>query len=73
MIFKILGIEDKLKAEQDKIVEIQVFVTNYFHDKSRFVDEDTKNYLVIQPVSEYFKTVANTSKVSVWKSKRLFD
>ena len=29
--------------------------------------------LVFQPVSRYFKTVANTSKVTAWKSKGLSD
>ena len=31
----------------------------------------TQNCLVFQPVSRYFKTVANTSKVTAWESKGL--
>ena len=30
-----------------------------------------QNYLVIEPVSKYFKAVAVTNKVTTWKSKRL--
>ena len=33
----------------------------------------TKNYWVFQPVFGYFKMVANTSEVTAWKWKGLFD
>ena len=63
----------KLKAEQDKIVKLQAFDSNYVHGKSHFEDDDTQNYSVFQPGSKYFKIVANTSNVTMWKSKGLSD
>ena len=36
------------------------------------MEEDvTQNYLVFQPISKYFKVIANTDYVSSWKSKEL--
>ena len=49
------------------------FDSNCLHGKSHFKDDGTQNYLVFQPISRYLKTVANTSKVTAWESKGLFD
>ena len=38
-----------------------------------FEGDGTQKYLVFQSVSIYFKTVANTSNVTAWKSERLSD
>ena len=32
-----------------------------------------QNYLVFQPVSRYFKTVTNNTRVTAWKSNGLSD
>ena len=36
----------ELKAEKDKIVELQAFDSSYFRYKSHFEDDGTENYLV---------------------------
>ena len=46
----------KLKAEQDKVVKLQVFDSNYFYGKSHFEDEGTQNYIVFWSVSRYFQS-----------------
>ena len=51
----------------------QGFDSNYFCGKSNFQDDSTQSYFVFQSVSRHFKIVANTSKVTVWKSKGLSD
>ena len=35
--------------------------------------DGTQKFLAFQPISRYFKTVPNTSKVTAWKSKGLSD
>ena len=37
-----------LKAGQDKIVELQAFVSSYFRDKSLFEDDGTQNYFAFE-------------------------
>ena len=51
-----------------KIVKLQAFDSNYFC-KSHFEDDGMQNYLVLQPVYRYFKTVANGNKVTAWTLK----
>ena len=43
-----------------------MFDSSYFHGKSHFEDNGTQNCLVFQPV-------ANSNKISEWKSKGLPD
>ena len=43
----------------------------YFIDKSRFEENGTQNYLVFQPIKRYFKIIANTKFISLWKSNGL--
>ena len=42
------------KAEEDKIIKLQVFDSSYFRCKSRFEDCGTENYLLFQPIYRYF-------------------
>ena len=58
---KVVTLETKieLKSEQDEIAKLQAFE-----------DDRTQNNLVFQLVSDYFKTVAYSNKVTAWKSKR---
>ena len=63
----------ELKAEQEKIMTLQVFNSNYFCGKSHFKNNGTQNYLVFQPVLRNFNKVANSNNISRWKSKRLSD
>ena len=70
---KTLATKAELKAEQDKSVKLQTFDSRYICSKSYFEDDGTQSCLVFQLLSGYFKTVANTSKVTAWKSKGLSD
>ena len=55
-----LATKAELTAEQDEIVKLQAFDSNYVCGKSHSEDDGTQNHLVFQLVSRYFKTVANT-------------
>ena len=46
----------KLKAEQDKIVKLQVFDSSYFRGKRHFEDDDTQNYLMFLPIYTFKNT-----------------
>ena len=49
--------------------KLKTFDLDYFIGKSHFEEEGTQNYLVFQPINRYFKLIANTDYVSLWKSK----
>ena len=54
--------------------KLKAFDSVYFRGKSYFEDDDGQNWLVLQTVQRYFKTVsANDSNISSWKSKGLSD
>ena len=61
----------ELKAEQSKILKIQAFDSSYIRGKSNFEDNGTQNYLVFQSVLRYFKQIANSYNILLWKSKGL--
>ena len=44
---------------------------SYFIGKSHFEEDGTQKYLVFQPINRYFKVIANTLYISLWKSKGL--
>ena len=50
-----LATKAELKAEQDKIVTLQVFDSSYFRGKSYFEDDSTQNNLVFQTMYRYLK------------------
>ena len=51
---------------------LKTFDLSYFISKSHFDDEDdTRNYLVFQPINECFKLIINSDYASSWKSKGL--
>ena len=62
-----------MKAEQDKIIELQSFDSSYFRSKDHFEEDGNQNYFVFQPRYRYFKKICNTEPISSWKSKRLSD
>ena len=68
-----LATKVELKSKQDKIKKLQKLGSNYFLRKSHFENENTQNYLVFQQFQRYFKTITNTSAVTIWKSKGYFD
>ena len=45
------------KAEQDKIIKLQAFDSNYFRGKNHFEDDGNQKYLVFQPMYRYFANV----------------
>ena len=50
-----------------------MFDSIYFRSKSHFEVGGMQSYLVFQPVYRYFKKIAESDNISVWKSKRLSD
>ena len=62
-----LAIKEELKAEQDKIVNLEAFASSFLCGKSYFEVGRTQNYLLFQAILRYFKTVANFNKVTVCK------
>ena len=51
-ISKHLLVENELK-------KLKKFDSSYFIDKSNFEEDGTENYLVFQPISRYFKLIAD--------------
>ena len=70
---KTLATKPELKAGQDKITNMQMFVLSFFRGKSHFEDDGTQNYLVFQPLFRPFKKIRNSERISVWISRRLTD
>ena len=68
-----LATKAKLKTEKDKIITLQAFDSSYFCGKSYFEDDGTQNYLVFQPVYQYFKNIGNSGHISACKPKGLSD
>ena len=55
---------------------LKTFDSSYFISKSHFEEDGTKNYLMLQPMYRYFKTIAgvgNGSYIYYCKSKGLSD
>ena len=55
---------------------LKTFDPSHFIDKSHLKENDTRNYLVFQPMHRYFKkvtAVGNGSYIYYWKSKELPD
>ena len=56
---------------KNELNKLKTFDSSYFIGKSNFVEDGTQNYLVFQPLSKYFKMIANTDYVLSQKSKGL--
>ena len=61
----------EITKNKDKLKKLKTFDSSYFRDKSHFEEDGAQNYLVFQPINEYFKVIINTDYVSSWKSKGL--
>ena len=48
---------------KNELNKLKTFDSSYFISKSYFED-GTQNYLVLQPISKYFKMITNTDYVS---------
>ena len=51
--------------------KLKTFDSSYYNDKSYFEEDGKPNYLIFQPVTRYFKIIANTKYISSWESKGL--
>ena len=63
---------DHLLVQKD-LNKLQTFDSSYFIDKGHFEEDGTQNYSFFQPITRYFKIIANTKFISSWKSKGLSD
>ena len=70
---KITANKSKHLIVENKLKKLKIFYSSYFIGKSNFEGDDTQNYLVFQPINRYFKVIANTKCISLWKSKELPD
>ena len=75
---KLSSLNKKITANKSKnllavneLKKLKTFDPSYFIGKSHFEEDGTQNYLVFQPINRYFKVIANTDYVSLWKSKGL--
>ena len=58
---------------QHELNKLKTLNSSYFIGNSHFDEDSTQNYFVFQPMSRYFKIMANTKFISSWKSKGLSD
>ena len=77
---KLLSLNRKFTSNKTKHVlvenelnKLKTFDSGYFIGKSHFEEDGTQNYLVFQPLNNYFKIIASTNFVSSWQSKGLSD
>ena len=71
-----LATKAELKADQDKIKQLQAFNLSYFRGRRHFEEDGAQNYLVFQPINRYFKRiigVGNGKYIYFWKAKGLSD
>ena len=67
----IIANKTKRLLVENELNKLKTFDSSYFTGKNPFQEDGTQNYLVFQPISRYFKVIANTDYVSSWKSKEL--
>ena len=58
---------------KNELNKLKTFDSSYYNGKSYFEEDGKPNYLIFQPISRYFKIIANTKYISSWKSKGLSD
>ena len=61
---KITEYKTKHLLVQNELNKLKTFDSIYFIRKSHFEEDGVQNYLVLQPVSRYFKIITNTKYVS---------
>ena len=66
---KITANKTKIFLVENELNKRKNFDSIYFIGKSHFKEDDTRNYLVFQPINRYSKIIANTDYVSSWKFK----
>ena len=58
---------------ENELNKLKTFDLSYFIGRSHFEEDGTQSYLVFQPLNKYFKLIANTKYISLWKSEGLSD
>ena len=58
---------------ENELNKLKTFDSSYYNGKSYFEEDGKPNYLIFQPLSKYFKLIANTKYISSWKPKGLSD
>ena len=58
---------------ENELKKLKTFNLSYFIGRSHFEEDGTQNYLVFQHLNKYFKVIANTKYISLWKSEGLSD
>ena len=61
---------------ENKFKKLEKFDSSYFKGKSQFEENGTQNYLVLQPISRYFRTIigaCSDNYIYFWKSKGFSD
>ena len=53
---------------KNELEELKTFNLSYIIGRTHFEEDSTQNYLAFQPLSKYFKVIANTDYVSSWNS-----
>ena len=70
---KITSYKTKLLLAVNELKKLKKFDWSCFIGKSHFQEHGTKNYLVFQRISRYFKGVINSDYILSWISKGLSD
>ena len=58
---------------KNELNKLKIFDSSYYNGKSYFEESGKPNYLIFQPLSKYFKLIANTKYISSWESKGLYN
>ena len=70
---KITSNKAKHLLVENELNKLETFDLSYFIGKNYFEEDGSQSYLVFQPISSYFKIIANTKFISSWKSDGLSD
>ena len=68
---KIAENKTKNKSIENELKKLKMLDLSYFIGKSHFDEEGAQNYLVFQPINNYFKLIGNTLSIQSWQSKGL--
>ena len=68
---KITANKSKHLLVENELNKLETFDSSYFIGKSHFEEDGVQNYLVFQPITQYFEVIGSTNMISSWKSKGL--